>query len=107
MFSGDGRAAFNYNWYRLEIDEGILTGAIVAGAHYEAETYLYAIGRIRLDAGYPLGGACSYRVKLLTHPSCAAVATAVQVRTFTTPPCIRMPDPQPGTPVPTTPSSRE
>ena len=102
----DGRAAFNYNWYRVEIDEVTSAGTIVAGTHYEAETYFQAIGRLRLDAVYPFGGARSYRVKFLTHPSCAAVATAVQVRTFTTPPCIRMPDPQPGTPVPTTPSSR-
>lgn len=101
----DSRAAFNYNWYKLEIDEVSTAGGIVAGTHYESEAYYQTLGRIRLDALYAFNAGRSYRVRLYTHPSGASVATAVQVHTLTTPPCVRIPDPQRGTPATTVISS--
>lgn len=90
----DSRAAFNYNWYKLEIDEVSTAGSTVAGTHYESQAYFQALDRIRLDAVYSFKAGYSYRVRLFTHPSGASVATAVQVHTLTTPPCVRLPDNQ-------------
>lgn len=91
----DGRAAWNNNSFGIEIDQVNAASPTVPlpGTHYQDYNWSRGVGRERLDAVYPFAANRTYRVKLtvLTPDGCA---TARQVRTFTTPPCVRMPDPQ-------------
>jgi len=88
----DSRAAVNYDWYKLEIDQVTAAGALIAGTHYESTVFQQPLGRTQLDAIYPFGASSTYRVQFTTHAYCGLAA--VRLRTVTTPNCVRIVGPQ-------------
>jgi hypothetical protein len=85
----DSRAAANYHWYKLEIDQVNASGVLIANTHYESTIYGTPLGRTRLDAVYAFAPSSNYQVKWTTHSYCGTAA--VRVRTMSTPRCISNP----------------
>lgn len=78
----EGRAAFNHDWYTLEIDDVTVQGIRnpgPLGPHYQV-TKNRQLYREYLDGQYSFQGGHSYRITLTTHKNdnCTSVATYSQ-----------------------------
>lgn len=82
----ESRAAANYDWYRLTIDQ-LSHGIASADRHFETAVYGQKLGRTQLNALYSFRPSGTYRIKLETGAYCSAAITAVQVRYLSTPDC--------------------
>ena len=82
----ESRAACNYQWSKLEIDQLDKYGRTVPGTHSESTLANQVLGRVRLDNTYSFFAGSTYQVKWTTEGNCGSAA--VRVRSFTTPPCV-------------------